>query len=310
MLRRGRRSDRHRPPLLGAVGTDAEQGRPFVGAAGVGVRAERGDDGLIGAVAVEYHRHGVAGLERAHHLAEVVVGVDGDPVDRQDHVAGQHAGGGRRGVVRHHADLGAGCVDEHPADGEHAEEQHGGDGDVHHRSGADDEQPLRVALLPIGARLVGGIDLVEVVHPDDAHEGAERQQAHAVLGLAALEAPQARPEADEELGDLHARRPGGEVVTGLVQEDRHEDADQEHEHPHVGHGEPGDEGEDAQPGDQPGHATTGRVAWPGLVLAAAAGGDLVLEAVDPRPRRGRRHLGRRPGGRLLVALHAVSRAEM
>ena len=50
---------------------------------------------------------------------------------------------------------------------------------------------------------------------------------HAVLGLAAPEAPEPRPEAEEELGGLHARSAGGDVVAELVEEDRDQDADDE-----------------------------------------------------------------------------------
>ena len=75
-------------------------------------------------------------------------------------------------------------------------------------------------LLPVGAGLVGWVDLVEVVHADDAHERTERQGPHAVLGLAATEAPQPRTEAEEELGGLHPGPLGGREVAHLVEEDR------------------------------------------------------------------------------------------
>src|SRR5262249_4419465 len=55
-------------------------------------------------------------------------------------------------------------------------------------------------------------------------EAAQWQALHAVLGLAAAERPQRRPEADEVAGDLHAeglRRPH---VPSLVQADRGQDA--------------------------------------------------------------------------------------
>ena len=52
-----------------------------------------------------------------------------------------------------------------------------------------------------------------------------RDRLDAVLGLAATERPQARPEADEELGGLHARAAGGDEVPGLVEHDHEDDAE-------------------------------------------------------------------------------------
>ena len=72
--------------------------------------------------------------------------------------------------------------------------------------------PARERLLAVRAGLVLRRHLVEVVHADDAHERAERQGPHAVLGLAAAEAPQAGTEAEEELGGLHPGHPGRDEV--------------------------------------------------------------------------------------------------
>ena len=55
------------------------------------------------------------------------------------------------------------------------EQQRDGDEHVHDRAGADDEHAARVALVAVGPRFVGGVDLVEVVHADDPHERTERQ---------------------------------------------------------------------------------------------------------------------------------------
>ncbi len=88
---------------------------------------------------------------------------------------------------------------------------------------------LRATLSTIGTGLVGRIDLLAVVHADDPDVAAERQRLHAVLRLAATERPDSRPEAEEELADLHARAPGGDVVTGLVEHDHRDDPHDQHD---------------------------------------------------------------------------------
>ena len=88
-----------------------------------------------------------------------------------------------------------------------------------------DGEALAGRALAVGAGLVGGIDLLEVGHADDAHVAAGGDRLHAVLGLAAAERPEARPEADEELGDLHARALGRPVVAELVEHDHEDDAE-------------------------------------------------------------------------------------
>ena len=67
-------------------------------------------------------------------------------------------------------------------------------------------EPLAGRGLAVGAGLVGGVDLFDVAHADDAHVAAGGDRLHAVLGLAPRERPQPRSEPEEELGDLHARR--------------------------------------------------------------------------------------------------------
>ena len=107
--------------------------------------------------------------------------------------------------------------------------------------------------------------LVEVVHADDLHERAEREQADAVFGLAAVEAPEPGTEPDEELRGLHAGEPRRHEVAGLVQEHRDEHADDEQEHPLVGDREPRQEGEDAETGERAVDAAADRLAlgrWP------------------------------------------------
>ena len=93
------------------------------------------------------------------------------------------------------------------------------------------DRPRPVALLAVGAGLVLGRHLLEVVHADDAHVGAGGDGLHAVLRLAPPERPDAGPEAQEELGDLHAGSPGHEEVAQLVEEDAHDERHHDEEGP-------------------------------------------------------------------------------
>ena len=103
--------------------------------------------------------------------------VDVDAADAEDDVAllrcRRRRPGCRPPTV---VDLGAGQLDELAAWRVHGEQQHDRDQHVHQRAGGDHEQPARERLLPVRAGLVGRRHLVDVVHADDAHEGAERQQ--------------------------------------------------------------------------------------------------------------------------------------
>src|SRR6202451_1209138 len=69
-----------------------------------------------------------------------------------------------------------------------------------------------------------------VVMPGVPKKGADRQALDAVLGLAARGRPQGRPEADEELGGLHAELLGSQEVPGLVQDHRDQDGHHEDDH--------------------------------------------------------------------------------
>ncbi len=259
---------------------------------GVGVRAERRRHRALLTVALEDDLDGVAGLGLPHGRAEVAV-LDLDPADRQDDVARLDARGLGAAVLGDAADLGTGTIDQLARRGEDAEQQHDGEQQVHQRSGGDHEHPPGIRLLPVGPRLVGRRHLVEVVHADDPHERSERQQAHAVLGLAAVEAPQPRPEADEELRRLHARHPGGDEVAELVEEHRHEDPEGEQQHPAVGEAEPDEQPDDRQAGDDPDGAAAERLIGRVALGDGAAGHHLAAEAVVPRA-GGRRRERRLP----------------
>jgi hypothetical protein len=97
------------------------------------------------------------------------------------------------------------------------------------RAGDHRGDALGRGLAAIGAVLVLGVDLLERVHPDDPDVGPGRDDLEAVLGLAALERPDARSEPDEELGDLHATPLGDQVVAELVQEDGHHEGRDDHQ---------------------------------------------------------------------------------
>jgi hypothetical protein len=133
--------------------------------------------------------------------------------------------------------------------------------------------------LTVGAVLVGLRHLVHVVHADDAHEGAEWKRPHPVLGVTAPEAPQARSEADEELGRLHPGPPGGHEVPQLVEEDRDQNADHEDEPPHVEHRQQCDQPHDPEHAERA--APTSDELVVGQLGHRAAGDDLVLEPLVP-----------------------------
>ncbi len=75
--------------------------------------------------------------------------------------------------------------------------------------------------------LVGELVGVGREHPDDLDVAAERDRLDAVLGLAALPAPDGGAEADEVLGDLPAELLRGDHVAELVEADRRQDREHE-----------------------------------------------------------------------------------
>ena len=60
--------------------------------------------------------------------------------------------------------------------GEDHDEQHQADEQVHGRAGQHDREALGEGLVAVGAGLVGGVDLFEGVHADDAHVGTGRDR--------------------------------------------------------------------------------------------------------------------------------------
>ena len=143
-------------------------------------------------------------------------------------------------------------VRRHP-EGQHADQrQDEGDEEVHGRAGGPDDDPLVERLLTVGARLVLGGHVFEHGEAGDPDVAPGRDGLDPVFGLAPPHRPQARTEADEVLGDLHARPLGGGEVAQLVQhDDRHDDDDEQQDVAQPGHQEDGrDNGEsDQQPPD-------------------------------------------------------------
>ena len=86
-------------------------------------------------------------------------------------------------------------------------------------------------------------NLLVGVHADDLHEATGGDRRDPVFGLALLEGPERRPEADEELRRLEIEQLGCDQVAGLVDHDHSEDRDDEidhsesHERPPAGVGE-------------------------------------------------------------------------
>ena len=113
---------------------------------------------------------------------------------------------------------------------EEHEQKHQRHEEMHRRPGQGNRHPPRITLGPVCLRFIPLGHLVEVVHADDPHVGPGGDGLQAVLGVASLKRPDAGPEADEELGDLHAGPLGREVMAELVHED-HEDQRQDDDHP-------------------------------------------------------------------------------
>ena len=116
----------------------------------------------------------------------------------------------------------------HAERGRQDEEQDEGDDEMGDHPCEHDGEPLRERLVAIGTRLVARVDLLEVVHPDDAAVAAEGERLHPVLGLAPPHGPQPGTESDEELGHLHTGPLGRCEVAGLVQHDHQQDRDDDH----------------------------------------------------------------------------------
>ena len=130
------------------------------------------------------------------------------------------------GVVGRVGRVGQAHEDRGEVEGDDREREVGGRAGAHH----DRALPHRVA--PHRPGLVLRRDVVVLRrHADDLAEAAERDALDAVLGLAALERPDGRSEADEVAADLHAEGLGGQHVTRLMQADRDQDSQSEQDDP-------------------------------------------------------------------------------
>jgi hypothetical protein len=73
--------------------------------------------------------------------------------------------------------------------------------------------------------VVGRVDVLVGVHPDDPDVATERDGLDAVLGLPSLRRPEAGTKTQEELRRLHPRRFGREEVARFVDHDEERDGD-------------------------------------------------------------------------------------
>ena len=92
---------------------------------------------------------------------------------------------------------------------------------VHRRPGDDDDDPLPQRLRLEGALAILGEDRLLPVLLEHLHEAAEREDADAVLRLAAAEAEDLGAEADREGEDLDPEDLRPHEVAELVHEDEH-----------------------------------------------------------------------------------------
>ena len=229
-------SGRYVGPLVDLLGADADEpdGRVLVRRHGGG----NGGELHHTVAALHDELDGLAGL-LADERRELVPLLQSVPVGGEDLVAHLEAGQlGRALAALDLGDLtdlqgGLGHADRDP----HHEQQEKGENEVHGRTGDGHREAARERLLPVGAGLVGGVDLLEVAHPEDADVPADRDGLDPVLGLAAFDGPEAGPEAEEVLADLHPRPLGGDEVAELVQ---HHDGDEGEDHAEERR-EPGDE---------------------------------------------------------------------
>ena len=154
----------------------------------------------------------------ADQVPQILEGLHGLAVDAQDVVSGEQPPPRGRRIGRDHA--------HHRRDGlvagkdRDAEEDEDRQDQVHPRPGEGDQAPLPGGGLQKGAALVLGGDLLGGVVAGHLHVAAERQERDAVVGVARLEAEQARAKAEGEAHDLDPAELGHREVAELVDEDQ------------------------------------------------------------------------------------------
>ena len=109
------------------------------------------------------------------------------------------------------------------------EHQHQGQQKVHCRSGQSDEHALPAGMGSEGRRIRGNFvsGFLGEVLARHLHKSAQREQADLVVGIAVLEAEQARPEAEGEGFDANAAKLGRNKMAQLVQNHDQSDKDDE-----------------------------------------------------------------------------------
>ena len=192
-----------------------------------------------------------------------------------------------------------------PDEGEQGPQEHEGHEEVHGRAGHRHQQAGVEGLLPVGAGLVLGVDLLEVGHARDLHVAPQREGLDPVLGLAPSERPQARPEPEEVFGHLHPAPLGRQQVAELVDHDHDDDGGDHDEEvdPSGGHGHKRHCRGHQRPArrrrrrgdlDCAGDPGGGPLPTVGDAGGGAGGG---AQVVLTRPSPGRRRPRRRPDGR-------------
>ena len=165
--------------------------------------------------------------------AEVLEGLDVGAIDGRDEVAHSDAGlHCRHAWLEHHHPRGrpqgvaGGDVDglREPEEENEVEDEGKAEAGQRPRPDNDGAFPRRLGEKP--ARWVLLAALVAEV-PGHLHVAAEWNPRHLVLGLAAGEGKNARPEPDGKARHLHIQRFGGEKVAQLVRKNEHAEQDDE-----------------------------------------------------------------------------------
>ena len=175
------------------------------------------------AVALDDQVHRIAAGQRDLD-AEVLEAVHRLAADLEHAVTGLQRDFPGRAAVGDPADLGG---EEGDAAAKRDRERDQREQQVHHHAAGVEQHALAdgLALQALAARVAA----VARLHAGDGDVAAERDQREPVVGRAAVEAPDARAEAEREDLDAHADPASREVVPELVHVDQEPDAEGDEE---------------------------------------------------------------------------------